>query len=325
MTVVTHRAISVLLKAAKIVSILLPLSLTPWPTKAQDVQITRFIALGDMPYGEPDLVYPLYESLIGEINTRSPELVIHVGDTKGGGACTDAILRAQLDFMNMFNAPVLYTPGDNEWTDCYRADDDPLERLDFIRKTFFANPDTSLGKVSISLQHQGALGYPENARFRSGQIGFVTAHVVGSNNNFETRELSAAEEFFARSKASSDWLVESVSEFRDAEVIVLAIHADMFEFDFNEFKSERWLRHSGFGAFGEALKSSARKFGKPMLLVFGDSHRHRIFQPFPMHAPNLTAVEVFGYRDMHAVEVTVRLGQDTPFQVVPVWNPALVE
>ena len=269
-------------------------------------------------------VYPPYEALIAAINGRHPDLVIHVGDTKGGGSCTDKLLDRQLHYMNRFEAPVLYTPGDNEWTDCFNHSgglDDPLERLAYIRKTYFAEPDLTLGRRSLPLQHQAAAGYPENARVIFRGIMFITAHIVGSNNNFETRDIKAVEEFFARSAASTAWLKESFAMAGEVEIVVVAIHADMFEFDFNEFGNESWLRHSGFGQFGTALQKAAAEFAKPVLLVFGDSHVHRVFQPFPAKAPNVTAVEVYGYPDMHAVEITIDPSADDPFHVATVLNP----
>lgn len=287
----------------------------------------RLIALGDMPYGPPAEVYPPYEALIEEINARSPELVFHVGDTKSGrDDCTDQLLMEQLDYLQSFEAPVLYTPGDNEWTDCHRGAkpwSDPLDRLNFIRDLYFSAPEQSLGRAPVLLEHQGEAGYPENVRYQSRGIGFITAHVVGSNNNFESRSLENVEEYFARSRASAEWLTQSFEAFSDLEVMVVAIHADMFEFDFNEFGRERWLRHSGFHEFGNAFKAVAQSFGKPILLVFGDSHRHVIFRPFPNDAPNVLAMEVYGARDMHAVEVVISPGGSQPFVFETVWNPAL--
>ena len=116
--------------------------------------------------------------------------------------------------------------------------------------------------------------------------------------------------------------VESFDLAAGADVVVVAIHADMFEHDFNLYKNERWLRHSGFLQFGSALQKAARKFGKPVLLIFGDSHEHRIFQPFPKYAPNITAVEVYGYRDGHAVENAIEPKSKTPFIIASVWNTA---
>ncbi len=285
-----------------------------------------FVALGDMPYGDPEKSYPPFETLIETINEARPALVLHIGDTKSGGTpCSDEMLDDQLGFLNRFTAPTLYTPGDNEWTDCHRKKAgrfDPIERLDYIRRTYFPDPSTTFG-VETALEHQGEAGYPENARMVHEEVAFITAHVVGSNNNFEVRDPKAAAEFFARDPASTSWLMESFEAHADAKAIVVAIHADMFEFDFNEFGNERWLRHSGFSNFGTALKEAAVAFGKPVLLVYGDSHKHVIFRPFPETAPNITALEVFGARDMHAVEVTVDPESSGVFSVAPLYNPAL--
>ncbi|MEM1298499.1 MAG: metallophosphoesterase family protein [Pseudomonadota bacterium] len=285
-----------------------------------------FTALGDMPYGRPEVVFEPFKALIEEINQRNPDLVIHVGDTMGGTPCSDEALDQQLAFLNTFSAPTLYTPGDNEWTDCHRSSSggfDPVDRLAYIRATYFADPATSLGQRQIPLEHQGTDGYPENARMTHKNVAFITAHVVGSNNNFEIRDMSAVEEFFARNKANIEWLEESFTASSAAEAIVVAVHADMFEFDFNEWKRERWLRHSGFGQFGDALRKQVRKFGKPVLLIFGDSHRHKVFRPFENTAPNVLAMEVFGYPSMDAVSVKVDTSLDQPFSFTPIVNPAL--
>ena len=80
-----------------------------------------FVALGDMPYGPPEQAYGTFRALIAEINDRAPVLTIHVGDTKSGlDVCSDQRLLDQRDFMNSFASAVIYTPGDNEWTDCHR-------------------------------------------------------------------------------------------------------------------------------------------------------------------------------------------------------------
>ena len=214
----------------------------------------------------------------------------------------------KLGFLNSFVAPTLYTPGDNEWTDCYREKAgkmDPLERLDYIRTTYFSDPTTSFGQTQAELTHQGDAGYPENARVLFGDVMFVTAHVVGSNNNFETRDMAAVQEFMARDAANLAWLSDSFAAAADAKALVLAIHADMFEFDFDSFGNQNWLRHSGFNKFGPALKREAAAFGKPVMLVYGDSHVYRQMRPFPKDAPNVMSLEVPGSKDMHAVEVTI--------------------
>ncbi|MGF1477404.1 MAG: hypothetical protein ACFB6S_17815 [Geminicoccaceae bacterium] len=86
------------------------------------------------------------------MNEISPDFTVHIGDTKSGSTpCSDEELSNQLDFMNSFSTALVYTPGDNEWTDCYReraGEFDPLERLAKIRELYFAS-NQSLGQKPI--------------------------------------------------------------------------------------------------------------------------------------------------------------------------------
>jgi hypothetical protein len=294
--------------------------------QAQDFS---FVLLGDVPYGAPDAVFPPFEALIDEINATDPDLVIHIGDTKSGSSlCDNAMLDAQLGYLNRFEAPTIYSPGDNEWTDCYREKAgkfDPLERLDYIRKTYFADPATSFGQSQITLEHQGDAGYPENTRMEMNDVYFIAAHVVGSNNNFEPRDVKAVEEFMARDAANIDWLEQSFAKAveTEAKAVVVAIHADMFEFDFGlPWDAEGYLRHSGFRAFASTLMKEANAFNKPVLLLYGDSHVFRMFRPFPQKAPTVMALETFGSKNMHAVQVHVSSDDAFPFAIQPLVNPA---
>ena len=293
------------------------------------------MALGDMPYGPQEQAYPAFKALIAEINRRTPVLTIHLGDTKSGlDPCSDELLLEQREFMNSFASALVYTPGDNEWTDCHRllaGAYDPLERLRFIREHYFPT-DESLGGRPIRLERQAAVmsgfeSFVENSRFNRGGVWFVTAHVVGSNNNLDNDpDSDAAREFLARDEADRIWLADSFDKAAaaNAEAVVVAIHADMFRDGFDP-DEETFTRTSGFKDFGETLAAKAQSFGKPVLLLFGDSHAFRIFHPFPRSAGNLMAAEVYGGEHMHAVAVTVDPDTTTVFTVKPVQNPALPE
>ena len=111
------------------------------------------VTLGDTAYGKPEEVYPKYEALIGAINAKKPDLVIHVGDTKSGSTpCSDEALDKQLSYLNSFAGPLLYSIGDNEWTDCHREKAgkfDPIERLARIRTTYFADGTKSIVATTL--------------------------------------------------------------------------------------------------------------------------------------------------------------------------------
>jgi hypothetical protein len=289
----------------------------------------RVILMGDMPYGPPEESHPPFEALIGAINAAAPDLVTHVGDIKSGRSpCSDAVLAEQRAYLDSIAAPVLYTPGDNEWTDCHRAGAggfDPRERLAHLRATFFDAPDRTLGARPLPLVHQGAGGYPENARLMLGRVMVMSAHVVGSNNGFEPFDLGAAQEARERDAANRAWLATSFAAARaaGAEAVILAIHADMFEFGFGpRWDPEGFLGHSGFGRFAEALIEETNRFGRPVLLAYGDSHVFRLFHPFPTRAPGIMALETFGAAQMHAVEIVVDAQAGYPFAIRPLINPA---
>ena len=292
-----------------------------------------FVALGDMPYGPREQAYPAFKALIAEINSRAPVFTFHLGDTKSGlDPCSDELLLEQRDFMNSFASALVYTPGDNEWTDCHRllaGAYDPLDRLRFIREHYFPTA-LSLGGHPIRIERQadvmpGFESFVENSRFNRRGVWFVTAHVVGSDNNLDDDpDSDATREFLPRDKANRAWLVDSFDKAAAAEAgaVVIAIHADMFGPGFDP-DEETFARTSGFKDFGETLAAKAQSFGNPVLLLFGDSHEFRIFHPFPRSAGNLLAVEVYGAEYMHAVAVTLRLDPTPMFTFSPLLNPVL--
>ncbi len=288
----------------------------------------RFVAIGDMPYGSPEQAYPRYRALIDAINARGPAFTIHVGDIKSGSLpCSDALFQEQLDFLNSFASALIYTPGDNEWTDCHRAGDRPFERLAKLRAMFFAGPQ-SLGKAPVALERQGELmaqhrTFVENARFARAGVQFVTLHVVGSNNGLKSPAPGAPAEFFERDQANIAWLRDTFAKAKTegASALVIAMQADMFDGSGRKGRDEN-PAHLAFANILEALVAEAAAFGKPVLLVYGDSHNFRVHTPFRTRAPTLIGLEVFGDDQMHAVEVAVDTDDPAVFSFRPIWNPA---
>ena len=141
--------------------------------------------------------------------------VVHDGDFKNGSSlCSDDVFFNRLDLFNQFEQPFVFIPGDNEWTDCHRANNgsyDPLERLTFLRSLFFPT-DQSLGQQTMTLARQSAdpqFGlYSENVRWIEKNVMFVGLHVVGSNNNLG-RTPTADAEYAARNAANLAWLNDS--------------------------------------------------------------------------------------------------------------------
>ncbi len=283
-----------------------------------------FVALGDMPYTLP-ADYGRFEKLIGAINRQRPAFSVHVGDFKSGSTlCSEEIFRKVLGEFQTFEQPLVYTPGDNEWTDCGRplaGRYDPEERLAVVRKLFF--PDhNSFGKTKLALTSQALTpafaAYVENNRWTTGNVAFATVHLVGSNNNFVPNDAKGQNrEFYERQKANLAWLDEVFAEAtaRHRLGVVLFTQADMF----NPAKAARDA--DGFTEILAALSRLSVAFGRPVLLINGDSHRFIVDKPLPNPASpkqvlqNFTRLQVPGEADVQAVRVTVDPGQTALFQV----------
>jgi hypothetical protein len=286
-------------------------------TTAHAQQAFSFVALGDLPYGSAQKAYGPYRSLIDRINQETPAFSVHVGDFKSGSTlCSDEEFANQLDHFQRFKGAVVYTPGDNEWTDCHRANNgqyDPLERLAALRQRFYT-PGQSLGAKPMTVQNQ-SMGstafapYVENVRWLHQGVLFATLHIVGSNNNLESRDIAASREFFERDAANVAWITSTFEQARarQASAVVFAFQADVLE---NKTLWEDFPGWSGFrNSIGQTLLPMANSWGKPVLVVHGDSHQFRIDQPFQLDKKslkNVTRLIVPGASDVRAVKVTVK-------------------
>ena len=264
----------------------------------------EFIAFGDMPYHLP-ADYARFETLIKQINHEKPAFSVHVGDFKSGSSlCSDEYFKKMHDYFETFSRPLVYTPGDNEWTDCNRqaaGEYDPLERLALLRKMFF-NDAQSFGQKKIPLSSQAEkpefARYVENVAWEYRGIQFATVHLVGSNNNFRGTDNT---EFIGREKANLAWLDDIYARASDKAGLVMFTQADMF---YNRTISP------AFQKIIDKLSELSRQYGKPVLWVNGDSHRFIVDKPLlnpdkRTTILNFTRLQVFGDADMASVRVRV--------------------
>ena len=120
--------------------------------QAKPISPLIFMVMGDMPYTkkEQQLLSAPNGAIYRQLNQLQPAVLIHVGDIKSGGdACTDkALLNSRTLMLALYPNRLVYTPGDNEWTDCDRRflmpSFDELERLAFVKKHFFEQQGLSL-------------------------------------------------------------------------------------------------------------------------------------------------------------------------------------
>src|SRR3978361_2366041 len=85
-----------------------------------------YAVYGDAPYGLNPADTSQTDATPAFINTANDDpnvsTVVHVGDIHSGKQfCTEAYDRQIAGLWNRFADPLVYTPGDNEWTDCHKV------------------------------------------------------------------------------------------------------------------------------------------------------------------------------------------------------------
>lgn len=205
-----------------------------------------YAVYGDAPYGtsptdtsETDAT----PSFIRTINADpSVQAVVHVGDIHSGSQyCTAAYDRQIYQLWRAYADPMVYTPGDNEWTDCQKkkegggvynpatgtidyvlgpddkpvsyAGGDPIANLDLVRSIFFAKAGKTLGsgKLNVASQakkydhaHPTDKQFIENVMWSENNVQFVTVNIPGGSNNDADPWYAAPTESAAQAQARAE-------------------------------------------------------------------------------------------------------------------------
>lgn len=301
---------------------------------------------GDMPYSDVQAQTGV-PNLIADMNTHRLAFSVHNGDLKAGSGtpgsltpttCANQMYLQALGYFNALRAPAMFTPGDNDWTDCDRSSNggyQATERLDYERGLFFAKP-TSLGQrrllqevqtEPLCLNHLGArVGCVENRRWVVGRVTYVTLNVQGSCNNLCDTNPDAAEHA-ARNAANIQWLRQSfaVAKANGSAAIMLVSQAnpgwDASDATRAPLRDPKTLVQTdanpdGFRDYLLALRDEVISFRRPVAYVHGDSHYLRIDKPFldadGRRLENFTRIETYGNNaangnnDVHWVLAQVR-------------------
>jgi hypothetical protein len=184
-----------------------------------------YAVYGDAPYGttptdtsETDATPAFIDAVNADPDVSA---VVHVGDIHSGKQyCTEAYDRQIASLWRGFQDPMVYTPGDNEWTDCHKAGEgggtynpttgqidyvkdahgnlvdyqggDPIANLDLIRSIFFPQPGATLGSGTLhplsqaeayDPAHPDDAQYVENVIWKRKGFVFVTLNIPGGSNN----------------------------------------------------------------------------------------------------------------------------------------------
>ena len=339
---------------------LIAAALAPLPANARDdapfdrhSEDTLTLAVfGDWPYN--DILLNSAQLLIDSVNSDPKvRLVLHVGDIHSGSQpCTGAGLspipagsvpgynQTIFNIFEQFKDPFVYTPGDNEWTDCHKTKEfssgAPLRELAAVRSLFFPNPGQTLGlrkkRVLTQAEHFTRV-HPEDAQFvenvmwEESRVVFVTINMPGSNNDGLkwtapfTDETARTREAAQRTLAALRWLRAAFAkaEEDDAKAVLIGLQADMWD--------PAAIGGDGLGnyaTFVHELASLSRHFRRPVLLINGDSHVFGSDRPLadPASAtgqifgtpavPNLTRITVQGSTSAPAEWVRLTINPRSP-------------
>jgi hypothetical protein len=296
---------------------------------------------GDLPYSDAQAQIGV-PNLIADMNSQDIAFSVHDGDLKAGNgtpgsqtpttcqtASQPTIYSQGLGFLNSLDRPAIFTPGDNDWTDCDRTTNgglNDLVQLQYERNLFFST-DKSLGEHPIKLEVQSTpdcLGVNEagqstpepcveNRRWAFRGVTYATLNVQGTCNN---RCSSGAgdpagdeAEYQAREPADEAWLQETFDEANanhSAGVMIIwqaDPGFDTFGFQGAPKRDPKSLVETdtnpdGFHDILSKLRDLTIAFKKPVVLVHGDSHYYIVDKPLldanGRRVENFTRVETFG-------------------------------
>ncbi|GIF02465.1 hypothetical protein [Actinoplanes siamensis] len=296
---------------------------------------------GDMPYGDYGRSH--VGNVIADMNANHLAFSVFDGDTKNGSepcyadphpsapgnptpdkAVADAahpdVYKYAKNLFTQLRAPVVYTPGDNEWTDCDRPStlgglvSDSSDRLAYLRSIYFTT-DLSQGQHPMRVTQQSA-AYPENARWTRGPVTFITVNIPGSDNNFaDGGKNGPAEEgqaeYAARNAANLAWLRAgfAVAKTAHSKGVMIITQADMWDPS---------AAQTHYADTKKELFQQTTAFPGKVVLVNGDSHSFEVTKPLTDYATtnaaglagpnvveNFTRVTTFGETQNHWVSATI--------------------
>jgi hypothetical protein len=244
-----------------------------------------FAVIGDTPYDAPGTTTESevrFPAAVNQINADPAiQMVNHLGDIKSGPSrCDDTYFQKIRTQFDRFADPLVYTPGDNDWTDCHLASNggyNPLERLQKIRDLFFPRPGKTLGQQSVAVHDQA--GLPENMSYERAGVSFTVLHIVGSNNGLAPWTVPPgpggqpqADEVRQRTAATLALINQTFDEAQaqGQRAVVLLTQADMFDPKVTDPAPPSY--YSGFQDIVATIAQRSASFNGPVYLFNGDRH-----------------------------------------------------
>jgi hypothetical protein len=252
--------------------------------------------------------------------------VIHVGDIHSGKQyCTEAYNRTVADLWSHFADPLVYTPGDNEWSDCHKkaegggaynattgqidyvldasgnpvdhASGNPVANLDLVRSIFFSKPGRTLGggkklvlsqSVLFDPRHPSDRKYVENVMWEQNRVLFVVINLPGGSNNDSDPWYGAPTET-AQQAQERDERTGADLRWLDAAFLaarLTGVKGVVIVAQADMWDPEKGAAHqAGYEPFVSSVANSTLALGRPVLMLNGDSHVYLSHNPLSAADP----------------------------------------
>lgn len=287
-----------------------------WNDSESEGKLTLAV-YGDAPYGTTptDTTETLATPAFIDSINADPDvsLVVHVGDIHSGKQyCTQTYDQTIFDLWSKYQDPLVYTPGDNEWTDCHKvgegggsynsstgqisyvlgtdgnpvdyAGGDPMANLALVRSLFFPTPGRTLGgrhKRVLSQaelpnwQHPSDSKFVENVLWVQSRVVFVTINLPGGSNNDQDIWYGAPTMSAAQAQEMTERTGADLRWLDTAFALAKLIRAKgvLVQTQADMWDPAGGAAHlTGYEPFVQSLASHTASFGGPVLLINGDSH-----------------------------------------------------
>jgi hypothetical protein len=243
----------------------------------------KIVILADTPYSdkEKQMLQGPDGILYRLINAEEPSVVMHLGDLKSGGdSCTNELLTEHKALLAQVQpGKVIYTPGDNDWTDCDRFllfhSFDELERLEYLTTLMFKTPPLlSENLTSITAQPEQV----ENKLWINDRLAISTLHIVGTSNGrvniSKSNQLLAIKKADERDNKNLAWLKQIEAKAKSFDALIIGFQADIYQKSVLESDAcgDSSLKTcDAFSVYRQAFKDLAKRINKPLLISHGDT------------------------------------------------------
>jgi len=268
----------------------------------------NIVILADTPYSDKEkqmLQGPsgiLYR-LISDVN---PSVVMHLGDMKSGSkSCTNKLLSEhKILLAQVYPGKMMYTPGDNDWTDCDRRllfySFDELERLEYLINLMFNTPPLLTSNLNSMLSQPTQI---ENKLWINKRLAISTLHIVGTSNGrahiSKSNTADAINKANKRDQNNLAWLKHLEKNAENFDALIIGFQADIYQ---------RKVLASGacdntslkpcdaFTNYRQAFEELAKRIKKPVLISHGDTGEF-CFEKLNDNLWHLNAAGDFQYLD----------------------------